>query len=107
MKLCIHSLFKLDSSVKHHAVQMISSVASSLFGSARVDQIAERRQSLAATESLNWKNGALKRGSIFKNRRGTIAEEKKEEVVKEEMTCDVTMCNTESTRLKYYKNYTL
>ena len=31
-----------------------------------MDQIAERRQSLAATESLNWKNGALKRGSIFK-----------------------------------------
>ncbi|KAK2561488.1 Voltage-dependent T-type calcium channel subunit alpha-1H [Acropora cervicornis] len=78
------AIIDLDSSVKHHAVQMISSVASSLFGSARVDQIAERRQSLAATESLNWKNGALKRGSIFKNRRGTIAEEKKEEVVKEE-----------------------
>lgn len=74
----------LQSSVKHHAVHMISSVANSLFGSVRADQIAERRQSLAATaESINLKSSTLKRGSILKVRRGTIAEEKAEQNVKE------------------------
>ena len=32
----------------------------------QVDQVAERRQSLAAVESLNVRRGTLKRGSIAK-----------------------------------------
>jgi len=73
-----------DTSVKHHAVHMINSVASSLFGSVRADQVAERRQSLAAVESLNIRNGTIKRGSIMKHRRASVVEEKAEENDNEE-----------------------
>lgn len=74
----------VDTSVKHHAVHMISSVASSLFGSVRADQVAERRQSLAAVEAINIKNGTIKRGSVLKHRRTSLTDEKEEEKEKEE-----------------------
>ena len=31
-----------------------------------MDQVAERRQSLAAVDAINFKNGTIKRGSILK-----------------------------------------
>ncbi|KAL9958922.1 hypothetical protein ACROYT_G035999 [Oculina patagonica] len=74
----------VDTTVKHQAVHMIHSVASSLFGSVRADQVAERRQSLAVADALNFRNGTIKRGSIFKHRKASIAEGKAAEEKEED-----------------------